>query len=72
MNEIKFREPKYPELEAVLARNGLFYKDIAEYLGIGVSPFTERMRGKTEFKINEIERILKLFDMTFEELFKHS
>lgn len=45
---------------------------IAAKLQISRSSFVKKLNGKQEFKMNEIKRLLSIFNCTFEYLFETS
>lgn len=67
MNEKKIY---FPMLESEIAKHGIRKKDIAEMLEIGQKTFCNKLKGKTEFNLTEIFKIVALFpDVPFPELF---
>lgn len=69
MSDVIFNPPTYPNLAKEMARTGLSQTEFARYLGISPMSVSERMRGKTEFKFEEMLKTSKLFDKSIEELF---
>jgi transcriptional regulator with XRE-family HTH domain len=56
-------------IKAVLARRGLRQKDLAELLGISPATTNEKIRGKSEFKESEINKLIEITGMNYEEIF---
>lgn len=59
----------YPNLEAEIARKGESYTTLGKILGLSPSAVSKRMDGQTRWNADEIAKVCKHFDMTFEELF---
>lgn len=68
-NEVVFNPPTYPNLEVQLALVGWSYKNYGDFLGLNANAISERMRGKTEFKLSEMSKTSILFDKPINELF---
>ena len=60
----------YPNLKAEMVRKGLSFKDLAEQVGTKYATFCKKCRGDSELTIPEIYKILEIFGMNFEYLFK--
>lgn len=60
----------YPNLKAEMVRKGLSLKDLAKQTNIRYETFCKKCRGGAEFTIPEIYKIIEIFGMTFEYLFK--
>lgn len=60
----------YTSIDAELARHFETRKDIADLLGVSYIGVSKRMRGLIEWKIREIEILMKHFNLSYEELFK--
>jgi|GEM_PF-3127554 len=56
-------------IKAILVRRGLKQKDLAKLLGISAAAVNEKIRGKSEFKESEINKLIKITGMTYEEIF---
>lgn len=70
MEEKLFKKPVFPELEGTIAKNGLNYKSYGKLIGLNPRTVASRMAGESEFKLNEIEKTLELFNKEYKELFK--
>lgn len=69
MNAIK---PYYPILEAKIAESGITKKYIANKLEITPRALSCKLKGKTDWWLNEAKIIHSIFlDVTIEELFSH-
>ena len=58
----------FSNLNAEIARKGLKKTDIAKKLNISVNSLQNKLKGKQEFKLSEIQILLKIFpdkDMSF-------
>ena len=64
----------YRNLKAEMARLNVTGKTIAEDIGITAQAFSDKMTGRTEFKLKEVERIRGKFfpDRTLEYLFERN
>jgi len=60
----------YPNLKAEMVRKGLSLKDLAKQVDIRYETFCKKCRGDAEFTIPEIYKIIEIFGMSFEYLFK--
>lgn len=61
----------FPNLKAEMARKNLTPPVVAQMIGISTSSMTKRMNGSYEFKLKEIDEIMKLFPgCSVEYLFK--
>lgn len=60
----------YPELAAEMARRGDYQKTLAKLLGLTEASVTGRLSGKTQWTIEEIEKICKYYGKDYYELFK--
>jgi predicted transcriptional regulator len=60
---------KYPKLKALLCEKGLTQQEFSKIIGIGYDAFSFKINGKRKFTIDEIEKILKFFQKSFEEIF---
>lgn len=59
----------YPKLEAKRAYHGETAHDIATLLGVSDDSARRRLRGEVEFDLSDIEKLMKHYESTFEELF---
>lgn len=64
------KSPKYPNLLAEMARRGETQKSLAEILGLSVNCISQKMNGKTEWNIGEIEKLCEHYGKDYYELFK--
>lgn len=60
----------YPNIDTWLRDNRKPAYELAKAIGVEQSHMSNRLRGKTPFKISEIKKILDFTGMTFEEAFK--
>lgn len=62
----------YPNLEAELARNGVTQLKIAEILNIRECTVSDKMNGKTDFKLQECKKIKNILfpNLNLEYLFE--
>lgn len=51
----------FNNLNAEIARAGIKKTDLAKELGISINSLTNKLNGKQEFKLSEVQIILKLF-----------
>lgn len=47
----------YPNLNAEMKRANKKYEDLANLLSLGITTISDKMRGKSEFKISELKKI---------------
>lgn len=60
----------YFNFYAELVRRGWTQKDLGEFLGLTNSNINMKLRGKQGWTIQQIKKVLKEFDTTFEYLFE--
>lgn len=63
-------KPLYPNLQAQMAKYGETGETLAKLLGISSISVYNKLSGKTEWKISEIETLCKRFDSDYYHLFK--
>ena len=56
-------------IKALLIRQGLKQKDLAKLLGISAAAVNEKIRGKSEFKESEINKLVKITGRSYEDIF---
>ena len=54
------------ELTVELVRHGLSVPDAARAIGIGKKAFYNKMKGQSEFKLGEIQSLMKLLSLSQE------
>lgn len=59
----------YPKLKGKRYELGYSLKDMANYLGISEDCYFRKEKGKTDFYLYEVRKILELFDVNFEDIF---
>lgn len=59
----------YPTLKGLMAKHGFIGRDMANLLDITESMFSQKLTGKYQFKKSEIDKIIDLFNKTYEEIF---
>lgn len=69
---IKFNPPEFPNLEVQLTLVGWSYTDFGNFLGLQPNAISERMRGKTEFKLTEMAKTSELFSKPINVLFSRT
>lgn len=57
------------KLKAKRAEFGYTQQDVAEKLGIAVPTYIHKENGDTLFNLNEIKKLLIIFDCKFEDIF---
>lgn len=72
MGTVEFNPPMFPNLEVELTLAGWTYRQYAQFLSLTDVAVSERMRGKREFKLDEMLKTSKLFNKSVEELFTKS
>ena len=62
----------YPNIKAEMARRNITMKKLAEDLGMRLATLSDKMNGKYEFNLDEINRIKTAIgvDMSIDELFE--
>ena len=59
----------FRKLKALRAEHGLTQPEMAQRLNMTEATYRNRENGKTEFVVSEINRILKEFDVKYEDIF---
>lgn len=59
----------FSNIRAELARKNIEYKTVAEMLGITPPSFANKMNGRTDWKKEEIDFLLKFTNTTYDYLF---
>lgn len=67
--EQKFKTPKFPKLEGVLASRGIGYPVIAEAIGMNDQAFRRRMSGQVNFDLEEIFKLCSFLNCDFSDIF---
>lgn len=60
----------YPELVAEMARHGDYQKTLAKLLKITEASITNKLSGKSQWTISEIDKICNYYKKDYYELFK--
>lgn len=63
------KRAKFGGLRAAMAEHGHTQKDVAKYLGRTQSYVSNHFRGRTDWSLNDINSLCKLYNKTYEELF---
>ncbi len=59
----------YPKLKGKRNELGFTLDDMAKKLGISTDCYFRKEKGKTDFYLCEVRKILELFDCKYEEIF---
>jgi predicted transcriptional regulator len=64
----------YPELAKLMAYRNMKHKDIASILGISQQAISKKLKGETEFRYSEMQKIKEYFkkdypDITMDQIF---
>lgn len=59
----------HTKLKALMVEHGKNQKDMANYLEISERALNSKINGDTDFKETEINKLLKLFNARYENLF---
>lgn len=59
----------YPKLKGIRNEYGYSLEDMAKQLGISKDCYFRKEKGKTDFYLDEVRKILNLFDCKFEDIF---
>ncbi len=59
----------YPKLKGVRNEYGYSLEDMAKLLGISTDCYFRKEKGKTDFYLCEVRKILELFNVKFEDIF---
>lgn len=59
----------YRNLKALLVKNGLTQNDLAKILNVDKATMSMRFTGKRDFTKSEIDTIINLFGLSYEEIF---
>jgi ribosome-binding protein aMBF1 (putative translation factor) len=60
---------KYPNIKVEMLKNGIKQQDLAKKLHISDSVLHNRLYGKSDWKLDEINILLDLFKKDYKELF---
>lgn len=63
------RDKKLRELLALRAKHGLTQTQVAAKLGMSPSTYSQKEQGYSPFTVPEVQKILKMFDVKFEDIF---
>lgn len=58
------------KLKVLRAQHNLRQIDVAKKLGVSISTYSQKEQGIREFTVSEINKILELFNVSYEEIFK--
>lgn len=59
----------YPKLKGIRSEFGYSLEDMANFLGISTDCYFRKEKGKTDFYLCEVRKILELFNAKFEDIF---
>ena len=59
----------YPKLRGKRCELGYSLEDMANLLGISKNCYFRKEKGKTDFYLCEVRKILELFDVNFKDIF---
>ena len=62
----------YPDLVAEMARNGDYQKTLAKLLEITEASVTNKLSGKSQWTISEIDKICNHYGKDYYQLFKRN
>lgn len=60
---------EYPKIRGKRSELHLSQEDVAKELSITVKTYNLKENGKSEFTLEEVRKILKLFNCNFEDIF---
>ncbi len=60
---------KYPKLKGKRVELGYTQLELASKLGISVSAYSMKEKGRREFKIDEISNLLNILNCKYEDIF---
>ena len=60
---------KYPRLKAKRVERGYTQSDVANALGMCLATYCHKEKGKYDFTLNEILKLVKVLDCKFEDIF---
>lgn len=63
-------EVKYPGLQKAMKENNESCRTLCDLLALPKCSISWRMNKKTDFRISEIDKIMKHYNKTYEELFR--
>lgn len=69
MEKRKKKSYFYPKLKGKRYELGYSLEDMGNYLGISKDCYFRKEKGKTDFYLYEVRKILELFDIKFEDIF---
>lgn len=59
----------YPKLKGIRNEYGYSLEDMAKILGVSTDCYFRKEKGKTDFYLCEVRKILNAFDAKFEDIF---
>lgn len=59
----------YPNLAAEMARRDHGTKELAELLGMSYCSVLARLRGRVDFELMEVKRLMEIYDSSCDRLF---
>lgn len=59
----------FRKLKALRAMKNENQQDVAKLIGVSISTYNRKENGHLEFTINEINKILKHYDKSYEDVF---
>lgn len=60
---------KYPRLKAKRVELGYNQEDMAKILGVSLSTYCHKEKGKTSFNVDEIIKLVTFLNCKFEDIF---
>lgn len=63
------KELKTSKIRGLIAEHGITQKELAEIIGISEQSMNLKLKGKRQFKANEIGKIARYFDIEVDFLF---
>lgn len=58
----------YPELIKLMAHNSMKHKDLASILGISQQATSKKIKGQTDFKRTEMQKVREYFKKSYPEI----
>lgn len=63
------KKPAYPKLMSIMALHGETLADLVAVIHLSVPSISNKVNGKTEWTITEIDAICRHYDLSYDELF---
>ena len=63
------KKPKFPAIASEMAKRGEILSDLAKLLDVSPLTIFNKLNGKTEFTVSEVEKLKEHYGKSYDELF---